>query len=160
MASTAAAIRRRMMRLKTLHVRDNRVIDLQLLQSARLPFFGIFIINPVLHSFGVDSFFHMLWKIFLWSYGVTCSSGFDISGQIPSAPGAFPFFSFFIASFTSAIVMSPVLMSRLVSASRISASPSGLACLKLSQNVLSTYLTLPFLQRCLFHQMLYLVCLH
>ena len=113
MFSVAAEICLRMILLKTLLVRGSNVIPCQLLQSPRSPFFGSLTIVPVLQPYGVSSVSHICYKILHRILGVTTSSAFSTSGQIPSSPSAFPFFCDLIDSLTSV----SVIRSRLTSIS-------------------------------------------
>ena len=87
--SVAADILFRIMRLKILHVIDNKVMPRQLLQFPESPFFGSLIIVPVFQSSGVSSSSQIFWKIWHRILGVSCSSAFNISGQSLSLPGVF-----------------------------------------------------------------------
>ena len=128
--SVAADILFRIMRLKILHVIDNKVMPRQLLQFPKSPFFGSLIIVPVFQSSGVSSSSHILWKIWQRILGVSCSSAFSISAQTLSLHSAFPFFWALMASLTSASVIWSRLISRSSAASGMSASLGGSARLK------------------------------
>ena len=127
--SVAVDILFRMMRLKLLHVTDNKVMPRQLLQFPKSPFFGSLIIVPVFQSSGVSSSSQLFWKIWHRILGVSCSSAFSISGQT-SLSGAFPFFWALMASLTSASVIWSRLISRSSAASRMSARVGGSAQLR------------------------------
>ena len=128
--SVVADILFRIMRLKMLHVIDNKVMPRQLLQFPKSPFFGSLIIVPVFQLSGVFFSSHILWKIWHRILGVSCSSAFSIYVQTLSLPGAFPFFWALMASLTSASVIWSRSMSRSSAASGLSASLGGSARLR------------------------------
>ena len=128
--SIAVDILFRIMRLKILHVIDNKVMPRQLLQFPKSPFFASLIIVPVFQSSGVSSSSHILWKIWHMILGVSCSSAFSISAQTLSLPGAFPLLWALMASLPSASVIWSRSISRSSAASGISANLGGSAQLR------------------------------
>ena len=63
-------------RLRTLHVTDNNIIPLQLLQLARPPFLGSWTIRPVFHDKGASSDSQMSRRMSVSNVSVICSSAF------------------------------------------------------------------------------------
>lgn len=61
---------------------------LQLLQSVRSPFFSSFTIRFTFQSSGASSEFHILCRILVSTFGVTCSSALNRSACTRSVPGA------------------------------------------------------------------------
>ena len=61
--STAAMMRWRMMRQKTLLVMDSSVIHLQVLHSDRFPLLGSLMLVPLFQASGITSLFQTSWRM-------------------------------------------------------------------------------------------------
>lgn len=94
---------------------DKRVIPRQLLQSLRLPFFGILIITPLVHSLGTQASLQIVLKSGSNISAAVSGSVLNNSAFKLSSPGALLFFSFLIAATISSLVGSSMLISRSIS---------------------------------------------
>lgn len=89
--STASVILRMIILAMILQGTDNRVIPLQLLQSLRVPFFGILIITPLHQSSGTISSSHTVVNSGWRMVAAISESASNSSASRLSYPGDFPF---------------------------------------------------------------------
>ena len=113
------------MRLKTLLIRDSRIMSLQLPQFPRSPFFANLPISLGFHFLGVASASHRFCNIFWRMSCVSYFSALNISGHLHLFYMLCYFFRLWVALSTSSTVMSLMLMSRPLSASWTSANMAG-----------------------------------
>ena len=113
---------------------DKRIIPCQLFQSLKDPFFGIFIIMPLLQSDGISSCSQIFVNKGVRMVAASLGSALNSPALKLSWPGAFPFFKEFMAWMISHLVGTSVLISRLTVASWMFGATVGGSLFKTSLN--------------------------